>query len=192
MTNQFLYITWQEYHDLARKLSAAILSEKYSHNEIVAISRGGLTLGHILTDFLRIPISIISIQSYTDIKTQGEAELTVKLPTSVTGKHIILADDVADSGKTFQRAFSYLKKQKPANITTVALHYKPWSVYKPNYFAEKTKKWIIYPYEPTEMIILLVQKLQKEHMKKQEIQQHLKTIGFPTKHIAFVYKHHIQ
>ncbi len=186
---QYLPVPWPDYHATAQKLAASILTQSPPIDEIIAISRGGLTLGHLLSDFLRIPISTISIQSYTDIQTRREVELTAKLQRSVKDKHIALVDDVADSGKTLKRAVSYLKRAKAKSVTTVTMFYKPHSVYRPDYFAQQTDKWILFPYEQTEMILLISKKMAAEGKSKSEIQDALHALNFTDSYIAFVRKH---
>lgn len=190
MAAQYLPVTWQEYHSLAQKLAAAILSDKKPYDEIVAIARGGLTLGHLLSDFLRIPISTITIQSYTDIQTQGNLTITKKIQGSIAGKYILLVDDVADSGKTIRRAVSYLRRLKPKKITTVTMFYKPHSVFRPDYFARQTRRWILFPYEPTEMILLITRQLTKDGKTKREIQQFLENLSYTADQILFVRKYY--
>lgn len=185
-------IDWNQYHTLARKLSASILSHSERVDQIVAISRGGLTLGHLLSDFLRIPIATIAIQSYSDIQTQGEIRITQELSSNIQGKHVLLVDDVADSGKTLKRAVSYLTKFKPKNITTVTMFYKPKSVFRPDYFAKQTTKWILFPYEPTEMILSITEMMTKSGKSKAEIQTKLLTLGYTEDEIKFVRKYHIR
>ena len=192
MAAQYLSVTWNEYHTLAQKLAATILSHDKPFDEIVAISRGGLTLGHLLSDLLRIPISTIAIQSYTDIQKRGEVTITGKLQRSIRGKHILLIDDVSDTGTTYKRATRYLRRCGPKNITTVAMFFKPHSTFRPDFFARQTRKWILFPYEPTEMILLITQQMQKEGKTKREIQSFLEKLGFSLKQIAFVRKHHLK
>lgn len=186
---QYLPVSWQDYHTSAQKLAATILSHSPPIDEIVAISRGGLTLGHTLSDFLRIPISTISIQSYTDIQERGEVEITARLQRSIKGKNILLVDDVADSGKTLKRAVSYLKRAQAKSVTTVTMFYKPHSVYRPDYYAERTTKWILFPYEPTEMISLIAKKMMAEGKSKAAIQAFLEQLNYTPQQIEFVRKH---
>jgi uncharacterized protein len=191
MNIKYLYVSWPDYHLRAQKLAAAILAHSPKFDEIVAVSRGGLTFGHMLSDLLQIPVYSFSIQSYTDLQTQGEMKITQELGRPIAGKKILLADDVADSGKTFIRAKEYLKTLKPADITTVAMFYKPFSVYRPDYCASQTDRWIIFPYETTETIKLITQKMTKERKTKAEIQDFLMSLGFREGQIAFVRKHHL-
>jgi uncharacterized protein len=191
MDTKYLTVTWPEYHLLAQKLAASIMNHSPKFDEIVAISRGGLTLGHLLSDLLQLPVSTFAIQSYSDIKTQGKVVITQEIGRPITGKKILLVDDVSDSGKTLIRGIEYLKESKPKDITTVCMYFKPRSAFRPDYYAKLTTKWIIFPYEPTEMIILLTKKMESEGYSKLEIQEFLTGLGFREGQVAFVRKHHL-
>ncbi|MBI5449294.1 phosphoribosyltransferase [Candidatus Gottesmanbacteria bacterium] len=188
MTIDYLPVTWNDYHNLAATLADRILTDKLKIDEIVAISRGGLTLGHILTDLLAITISTFTIQSYTDIQTQGEVKITKPLTTPIDGKHVLLVDDVSDTGKTLVRAIDYLKTFQPKAVTTLTLYYKPHAVYKPDYFAETTSAWILFPYEPIEMIKNIMQSMKKEQKSDANIQQFLQSLHYTTEQINFAKK----
>lgn len=191
MAIHYLPVSWKTYHETAQKLAATVLDHTEPIDQIVAISRGGLTLGHLLTDLLRIPISIITIQSYTDIQTSGEAVLTAKLQHSIKHKHILLVDDVSDSGKTMRRATKYVTRAGAKKITTVTMFYKPRSIFRPDYFARLTNKWIIFPYEPIEMILLISKQMQSAGKSKADIQRFLKKLKFTDDQISFVRRHYI-
>jgi len=191
MAIQYLPFSWSQYHTSARKLAATILDHEKPMDKIIAISRGGLTFGHLLSDLLRIPISTISIQSYTDIQTQGEVKIIEKLKTSIWSNAFLLVDDVSDSGKTLVRAIKYLKRCGPKHITTITMFYKPHSSFRPDYFAQATTKWIIFPYEPTETMIQISKQLQREGKSKADIQNFLEKLNFTDDQIAFVRRHYL-
>lgn len=192
MKSKYLSVSWEHYHSLALKLAATMLSnEKASFDEIVAIGRGGLSIGLILSDFLRLPIFSFTIQSYQDIKKQGELKITEKLGITIKNKKILLVDDNADSGKTFIRALSYLKQFHPSSVTTASVFYKPWSTYRPDYFAQQTTQWILFPHEVTEWVYTFTQKMTKEGKSKLEIQKFLTKLGYTEDQIKFVRKHHL-
>lgn len=192
MAVSYLPVSWADYHLSTQKMAAAILSHSPAQDEIVAISRGGLTLGHLLSDLLQLPISTFTIQSYTDIQSQGAIHITHHLQSEIAGKKILLVDDVADSGKTLLRAVDYVKESNPQSVTTVTLFFKPQSIFRPDYYAKQTNKWILFPYEPTEMITLITKKLEKEGKKKSEIQEFLLKLGYREGQIAFTRKHHVK
>lgn len=190
MADQYLSVTWNEFHSLTLLLAEKILKSKKPIDEIVAIARGGLSIGLVLTDFLQKPISTITIQSYTDIKKQGVIQITSKLGHPIRDKHILLVDDIADSGKTFKRAISYLRTFRPSSITTASLFYKPHSSFRPEFFAKETGLWILLPHEVTEWVKTFTQKMQSEGKSKAEIQIFLKSLGYTDSQIVFVQKYY--
>lgn len=193
MKVQYLPVSWKDIHTLSQKLAAAILThEKKPIDEIVAIGRGGLSVGLILSDYLRIPIYSIAIQSYTDIQKQGELQITQELGRNIKGKRILLVDDNADSGKTFIRAVEYLKTFEPATVITASIFFKPWSVFRPDYFAKVTKRWILFPHEVTEWVYTFTHKMEEEKKSKAEIQSFLEQLGYTDDQIKFVRRHHLR
>ncbi len=191
MRIQYLPVTWKDYHILTQKIAATILAHDKPFDTIVAIGRGGLTFGHLLSDFMRIPICSITIQSYTDIQQQGEVHITEGLSASIAGKRVLLVDDIADTGTTLKRASSYLREFKPSGITTATLFYKPHSRVRPDYFAKQTMKWILQPFEVTEWIYTFTQKMTAEGKSKADIQAFLETLGYTGDQIKFVRRHHL-
>lgn len=191
MAIKYLLVSWNHYQTYCQYLAATLLSHDPSIQEIVAISRGGLTFGHVLSDFLRIPIWTISIKSYTDIQQQGEININGKLQTSIEGKHIVLVDDIADSGETLKKAVQYLQDVGAKNITTMTMFYKPHSIVRPDYFAKQTTKWVIFPHEITETILAISQQMIKQKKTKADIQRILNKIGFTNSQIAFTRKYHL-
>ena len=192
MEIKYLPISWTKYHNYAQQMAVAIISDTRTFDEIVAISRGGLTLGHLLSDLLKLPICTFAIQSYKDIKKQGEVKITQPLTKPIRGKNILLVDDVADSGKTLKRAFTYLNKLHPKSITLASMFYKPHSKVKPDIYAQKTTKWILFPYEQTEMILVITKSMKKQGKTKLQIQNMLTNLGYTLSQILFVRKYYIK
>lgn len=192
MRIQYLSVNWKDYHALSQKIAAALLAHEKPFDIIVAIGRGGLTFGHLLSDFLRIPISSITIQSYTDIQKQGEVHITQELSYGIDKKRVLLVDDIADTGTTLKRAIAYLKTFHPSVITTATLFYKPHSAHRPDYFAKQTRLWILQPFEVTEWVYTFTKKMTDEGKSKAEIQAFLEQLGYSADQIKFVRRHHLK
>lgn len=192
MSVQYLPVSWKDYHVLTQKIAATILAHDTPFDIIVAIGRGGLTFGHLLSDFLRIPICSITIQSYTDIQKQGEVHITEELSLGISGKRVLLVDDIADTGTTLKRATLYLRGFDPSTITTATLFYKPHSSVRPDYFAKQTTKWILQPFEVTEWIYTFTKKMSGEGKSKADIQAFLESLGYTDDQIKFVRRHHLR
>lgn len=192
MPIQYLPVSWKDYHVLTQKIAATILAHDKPFDIIVAIGRGGLTFGHLLSDFLRIPICSITIQSYTDIQKQGEVHITEGLSLGISGKRALLVDDIADTGTTLKRATLYLRDFDPSTITTATLFYKPHSSVRPDYFAKQTTRWILQPFEVTEWIYTFTKKMSGEGKSKADIQTFLESLGYTGDQIKFVRRHHLR
>lgn len=190
MATTYFPVSWNTYHTLAQSLAEKILADNKKFDQIVAISRGGLTLGHLLSDLLQTQIATIAIQSYTDIQTQGELKIMGKLPIPIRGQRVLLVDDVADTGKTLKRAISYLKKSHPTSVTTATMFYKPHSVFKPDYFVKTTSQWIIYPHDTVETIRQISKSLLKEGKSDSQIADFLMSLKFTKDQIQFTRKHY--
>ncbi|MCG8509844.1 MAG: hypoxanthine phosphoribosyltransferase [Rhodospirillales bacterium] len=74
---------------------------------------------------LKMQIRLMSISSYPGKVTESrgpsvEAALT-KLPESLEGLHVLLIDDILDSGRTIRLAADMLEKRNPATVRTCVL-----------------------------------------------------------------------
>ncbi len=185
----YLSIDWTRYHTHAQSLAEKILSRPERFDEIVAIARGGLVIGRLLSDFLQLPISSITIQSYTDIQEQGEVKITAKLVTPIKNKRVLLVDDLTDSGKTLHRATEYLKELQPASITTAVLYMKPKSTFRPDFFVEETDRWILFPFEVTEWVTTFTKKMKGEGKSPEEINAFLLSLGYTKSQMNFTKKY---
>jgi hypoxanthine phosphoribosyltransferase len=67
----------------------------------------------------------------------------------VSGKRVLLVDDVSDSGDTFDVAIRHIRERStPRELRTAVLHHKTVSRYEPDYYAHKIVKWrwLVYPW----------------------------------------------
>lgn len=181
MTNlpELEYISWQEFHQLSFELAQKIQSQQPGLDQIVSIARGGHVLARILSDFLNLPIFSVSIQSYTDIQQQHEIKMTQELAPELIQEHILLVDEVIDSGKTLVRALDYLHDLGAETITSVALHVKPHAIAQPDYFSAETSKWLVYPYEVRETIQSLKPIWHRVGFSTEEMLAELTKLGLP-------------
>lgn len=74
---------------------------------------------------LDVTCEFFGVQSYSATQSTGEVKITLDLSHSVTGKHVLLIEDIVDTGLTMNFLIDYVKKRKPASVTTVALLSKP-------------------------------------------------------------------
>ncbi len=123
---------------------------------LVMLPRGGYFPALVISrclGFEAIQILQASIGSYQDGATQRRGDFkTGQMPTEadVKGKHLLIIDEVCDTGETLAYLVKQLQSMGAASIKTGVLHYKPGrstSGFKPDWFITKTDKWIVYPWE---------------------------------------------
>lgn len=179
----YQYVSWVRLHDLTYLLSQKIKKSNRHFDRIVTISRGGLTIGHLMSDFLELPVSTIAISSYKTIGQKKKPAIKEKLSVEVAGSSILLLDDVADSGGTLICATNYLKKHGARSVTAATLHIKPHADLLPDFFVAKTTRWLIYPTELYESITTLSRKWQAAGENVAIIKQKLSALKLPKKFI---------
>ena len=141
--------------DLCLKLAREIKSSGFEPDMVVGVCRGGWVPARFLADFLGDIREVASVRAifYTGInKTKAKVKITQPVSASVRGKNVLLVDDVADTGHTLASVVTHLINKGAREVRVAVLHYKPWSVIKPDYFAAKTTDWVIYPWMIRETI----------------------------------------
>jgi len=122
---------------------------RYKPDMIIGISRGGLVPARILSDILGIKkVGIIGITFYRKAgETNESPEIVQELCMDIKGKKILLVDDIADTGKSLVVAKDYLESKEAGEIKVATIHYKPNSIFKPDYYVGTTTAWVVYPWE---------------------------------------------
>jgi hypoxanthine phosphoribosyltransferase len=144
------HLSWQAFGGMLHELERMIapVHEKVPFDRVVGISRGGLPLAVAISHTLKLPFTPVEIKSYKEDNTRGN--ISCETPVEVLHRcrgHILLVDDLADSGKTSDFLMSHLRELTNAEFTLATLYYKPTSIVRPDLFVAETDKWIIFPWE---------------------------------------------
>ncbi len=74
----------------------------------------------------------LGVTSYGSRPRQsGEVRITLDLSASIAGKHVLLVEDVIDSGTTLQFLLQSLEARKPASLKVCTLFLKPHTLRTP-------------------------------------------------------------
>lgn len=95
---------------------------------LVGILRGCFIFLADLSRLLTVPRSVdfIAVSSYDKSATStGAVRLIMDLRTEIAGKHVLIVDDIVDTGYTLQYLFNALKPRMPASLKTCVLLRKP-------------------------------------------------------------------
>jgi hypoxanthine phosphoribosyltransferase len=171
-------VTWEEVYRLCRELARQLRATGAPIDLIVAIGRGGYIPGRLLSDMLGISdLTSLKIEHYRGAQKQREALVRYPLNADVTGRRVLLLDDVCDSGDTFAVAVEHLRQfGTPASLHTVAMHLKTVSEFVPDYYAGTISewRWIIYPWAVNEDLSGLIDKMRLGTREPLRLQGELK------------------
>ena len=106
------------------------ISQEYAGKEVIllCVLKGACVF---FTDLARamsihLKMDFMSISSYGDAqKTSGIVRINKDMDSSITGKHVIIAEDIMDSGLTLSYLTRLLSDRQPASIRVCCLLDKP-------------------------------------------------------------------
>ncbi len=187
---EFLVVSWQKLQKTCFKLAKKVLSKNLKFDRIVCVSRGGLVVARIFSDFFDLPISNFTIVSYATIAQAEKPKVVEELAVDIKDERILLIDEIVDRGSTLKMALSYLKGFSPKKVVSLAPFIKPWSNPEPHFWQVKTGKWVIFPYDIREAISDLVGlfKKQGKSKTKKEIEKELLSLDFDKNYINYFLK----
>lgn len=112
-----------------KELGAQITAD-YQGKELimVCVLRGSFLFFADLVRAIKVPqkIEFIQCSSYGDTKSSsGEVKLGLDISTPLDGKHVIIVEDIVDTGLTLQYIRDLLAVRHPASLDCCALLEKP-------------------------------------------------------------------
>lgn len=108
----------------------ATLTDKFHKKQVVAICvlKGSFIF---FSDLIRqieceMVCEFVGLSSYgSAMKSSGEVKLTMDINTALEGKHVLLVEDIVDTGLTMDYIQQMIALRKPASVTSVSLLHKP-------------------------------------------------------------------
>lgn len=70
-------------------------------------------------------VEFVRLKSYEDIESLGEIETLLDLEENMRGKHVLVIEDIIDTGLTMEYFIQSLKSHKPLSVKICALLSKP-------------------------------------------------------------------
>jgi hypoxanthine phosphoribosyltransferase len=108
---------------------AADISQTYADRcpLLVVVLNGAVLFAADLFKNITIPceITFIRVSSYAQTQSTGQLREILGLDESVQNRHLIVVEDIVDSGLTISDVCNQLRLQNPASLATATLLFKP-------------------------------------------------------------------
>ncbi len=93
----------------------------------ISILNGSFMFSSDLFKLLTIDAEIcfIKLASYKGTKSSGQVITAIGLDTDINGRHVIILEDIIDTGKTINQFLPQIFNQQPASVKIAVLLHKP-------------------------------------------------------------------
>jgi hypoxanthine phosphoribosyltransferase len=120
-----IMITVEEIQERVGELADQI-SEDYSGVEriyIIGVLKGAFIFLADLTRQLRVPhvVDFMALSSYGRTTVSGAVRIVMDLREPIEGQHVLIVEDIVDSGQTLSYLHNILRGRSPASLKTCAL-----------------------------------------------------------------------
>src|SRR5205085_3295144 len=115
----FSYITSEEIEEQVARVAAEINRDYQGKKPLfIAILNGSFIFSADLFKHLTIEAEIcfIKLASYKGTKSSGQVITAIGLDTDITGRHVIILEDIIDTGKTLNQFLPQVFNQQPASV----------------------------------------------------------------------------
>lgn len=130
-----ILFTEEELLARVKEMGAQITKDYQGKNLVVAsVLRGSYIFMADLTRAIDLPMCVdfMVVSSYgSGTVSSGQVEIRKDLSESIEGKHLLIVEDILDSGNTLYYLMDVLKVRKPASIKICTLMDKPDRRIKP-------------------------------------------------------------
>ena len=135
------YYSYEEFKEDVNTLAKEI--KPYNPDVILAVARGGMTLGHFLSEALEMR-ALYSINSIHYEETRKLDTINIfNIPDLSKAKRVVIVDDIIDSGETMIEIQRVLTAKYPeADFKIASVFYKEKALLRPDFAAREATEWI--------------------------------------------------
>ena len=93
---------------------------------VVGVLKGSFIFMADLVRRISRPLAcdFVRVQSYDDDKSTGVVRMEFDMTQPVEGKHVLMVEDIVDSGRTLKHLIAHMETKKPASLKVASLLYK--------------------------------------------------------------------
>ncbi len=95
---------------------------------LITVLKGSFVFAADLARAIDLPLAVdfLGLRSYADgTETSGVVQITSDLTKPIEGKHVIVVEDIVDTGLTMEYLLDNLRTRHPASLRLASLLHKP-------------------------------------------------------------------
>ena len=142
-------LTWESFGTASRELAEMVHADGFRPDLILSIARGGLFVAGALGYALDVKnLHVMNVEFYTGVDERLDMPVMlppVPAPVDLSGAHVLVADDVADTGATLALVKDFCREHV-AEVRCAVVYEKPRSTVRCEYVWRETDSWIDFPW----------------------------------------------
>lgn len=109
-----------EVERLAKEISASYAGEELL---MVVVLKGAFFFAADLARQIQLPLTLdfIKLASYSGMESTGSVAITKDLETSIAGKHVLVVEDIIDTGLTLSFLLERFREREPKSLKVCTL-----------------------------------------------------------------------
>jgi uncharacterized protein len=159
-----IYFSYAKIHNTVKLLSEKILASGYKADVIVAIGTGGFIPARILKTYIKLPILTVGLKLYDENNNPAPRPKKIQwideVEQKITGKRVLLVDEVDDSRITLEYCLRELLRHDPEEIAVAVIHNKlkekkgqyPREISRIFFGEDIEDHWVVYPWDVKDII----------------------------------------
>ncbi len=108
---------------------ARALNEAYDGKDtiFIAVLNGAFMFASDLMKHISLSceITFVKVSSYQGMNSTGRVDEVIGLTTDIRGKHVVIIEDIVDTGITMDKIHTLLAVEHPASVKIASLLFKP-------------------------------------------------------------------
>jgi hypoxanthine phosphoribosyltransferase len=171
-------MNWELFDELAKNVANKIIESDFKPDFIVGLARGGWVLSRVLCDYFGIKDLVsLKVEHWGITATpDGKAQIKYPFDINLTGRNVLIVDDITDTGESMILAKKYVASKNPYSIKTAALRHIEGSKYTPDFYGDViTWRWVVFPWNFVEDMCNIVSKVTEIATNLDEVKKQLKS-----------------
>lgn len=143
---EYLDLDWAMFGELCRALALKVARD-YDPEVIIGITRAGVIPAAVVSSILGADFHALRISRKDGDETVRERPaIFSEVPAAVTGKRVLIVDEITTSGDTLRLALAAVRDARPSEVRT-ATSFARSSGYRPDYAALTMDAYVIFPWD---------------------------------------------